>query len=245
MHRSLTFAPKVKDITEKNQERKKIKHKMPQTLQIDSVILGWKYPLSWAINQIIRKYYPPPATIIDLTAGKQLMHKSLFNQTLENNETYKMVFGDIRRLERCHFQADVKKIPLKKNSGDIILFDPPYQSPNNRHQKWRKFEQDDRMAKFYGFIEQRDLELMFKRVNEEFYRILKPNGIIVAKIMDRHENGLFYPNHIILTNKFTNFILHDVIIYRFIWARKRIPMPYAAKHHSYIMVFKKLEGIDA
>lgn len=204
---------------------------------MDSVIIDKGLGVDGAFRLILTHYCPPPATVVDLMSGPKYFYRTLQSSCLSPMESngYEFIFGDIDTLPRNHLIADVQHAPIRDSCADVAIFDPPYgTSPSSRVAKRRLR---------YGDIAQEALERMVTRANEELFRALKPKGAVIVKIMDRRYQGTFYPNHMLVRDKFTNFLLEDTVIYRPVVTRKfRQSTRWAANTHSYFLIFRKREA---
>ena len=129
-------------------------------------------------------------------------------------------------------------IPLENNSIKSIVFDPPFmfgthgQTKNNIMNK-----------RFTMFDSWQELEQMYKKSLQEFYRIIKKNGIVAFKCQD------YTDSKTTLTHCFVHnwameqgFRIEDLFIMYFkggrIWNSNLIQR-HARKYHSYWIVLRK------
>jgi len=202
---------------------------------VDSVI--YHENLADAFFKVLTKYIPPPAKILDPAAGYRHFYKRLPGGSLDGNG-YNFTFGDIRNLEGLNYVGDCRKLHFTDNSFDGIAFDPPYGNINER-----EVRKDAEILDRYSTISPPELEILFKEVNVEFARVLKPKGRLIVKIMDRHIKKKFHPFHIWCVDWLDRFELYDVIVYRYFIKRPKIAkLPYADKVHNYFMIFDKKEA---
>ena len=97
----------------------------------------------------------------------------------------------------------------------------------------------------FGYYKNVPMLWQFYRASlDEFYRILKPEGILVFKCQDTIENSSQYLSHVEIINHAysTGFYPLDLFI---LVANNRLMSPsqaiqqHARKYHSYFIVFKK------
>jgi len=213
---------------------------------ISSVILGWISPLKEIFPRILRQYCPPPAVVVDPCSGYKEFYKNLvgIQKRIQNTQAdlkgneYKFIFGDIRDLPGNDFTADItKKLPLADEIADVVVFDPPYGSGHHMFSPGNA-----RAVELYTEISLEDIPKLLSAAYPEIHRILKPGGILIFKIQDRHYKKKFYPLHITAVEIFKNLEFYDLIIFRGIMRHRMANLanvPYANKKHSYFMIFKK------
>lgn len=190
--------------------------------------------LADAFYKVLTTYIPPPAKILDPAAGYRKFYKRLPGGGFDGG--YELTFGDIRDLPGLDYVGDCRKLNFADNSHDGIVFDPPYGNLSERETRGG----NSKIEKEYTTISPLELELLFKCVNDEFARVLKPSGRLMVKIMDRHLNKKFYPFHIWCVDWLDKFELYDVVIYRYFVNRPLLKgLPFANKVHNYFMIFDK------
>lgn len=137
-------------------------------------------------------------------------------------------------------QADCRALPLPDDAVNSIMFDPPFVigDPNQTGIVPQRFR---------NFKNYNELELLYRPALQEFYRVLKPNGLLVFKCQDTiacakqnlthvditcwaQELGFYAKDLFILLN--TNLLMDNR------WKNQQ----HARKAHSYFLVFVKQEG---
>lgn len=143
--------------------------------------------------------------------------------------------------------AEVKKansnnIPLENESCNIIIFDPPFLIGGK--DKLDVVEGSNLMQRrFETFTSFKELQSMYVSSLKEFYRLLKPKGIVIFKCQDVICSGTQNWTHVYLMNwaKRIGYYPKDLFIYvnknRLTDKRKQ---HHARKYHCYYWVFQKI-----
>ena len=138
-------------------------------------------------------------------------------------------------------EADSRKLPLEEASIESLMFDPPFISASINEGK------DGIMKKRFSYL--KNMKLLWEYYNEslkEFYRVLKPNGVLVFKCQDVIESSKNWFTHCQVMNQAVElgFTPEDL----FILTAKNRPIQsnlkeqqHARKFHSYYWVFEKKE----
>ncbi len=132
----------------------------------------------------------------------------------------------------------INGIDLKDNSIFSIVFDPPFMFG-----KHGKTDENIMTKRFTMFDSWQDLENMYKKSLQEFYRILQNGGIIAFKCQD------YTDSKTTLTHCFVwkwaleiGFNVEDLFIMAFkggrVW-NSNLVQRHARKYHSYWLVLKK------
>lgn len=142
-------------------------------------------------------------------------------------------------LKECIKNDILDGIPCEDNSAKGIVFDPPFMFEKRNRENLNIMKQ--RFSMFHGGFE--ELEKMYKKALQEFYRILRKGGIVVFKCQD------FTDSKTTLTHCFvhnwaieTGFKIEDLFIMVFkrgrVW-NSNLVQRHARKYHSYWLVLKK------
>ena len=129
-------------------------------------------------------------------------------------------------------------LPYQNNSIKSIVFDPPFMFG-----KHGKTEQNIMTKRFTMFDNWEELELMYKKSLQEFYRVLIKGGIVAFKCQDYTDSKTTL-THCYVHNWAIEkgFKVEDLFIMAFkggrIWNSNLI-QKHARKYHSYWIVFRK------
>lgn len=129
-------------------------------------------------------------------------------------------------------------LPLDDSSIQSIVFDPPFMFG-----KHGKTDQNIMTKRFTMFDNWEQLENMYKKSLQEFYRILKNGGVVAFKCQDYTDSKTTL-THCYVHNwaKEIGFKTEDLFIMAFkggrVWNSNLIQR-HARKYHSYWFVFKK------
>jgi len=135
-------------------------------------------------------------------------------------------------------QADATAIPLKSDSLNSIMFDPPFVAAIPKGVATGIIT--TRFSYFRTI--QHDLWPFYEKAITEFYRVLKQNGILVFKCQDTVDSSKQYMTHVHVMNLAVKagFYPKDLFI---LTADNRIlnqaTQIHARKYHSYFWVFTK------
>ena len=137
-------------------------------------------------------------------------------------------------------QNDIVKdgLPYKDSSFSGIVFDPPFMFG-----KHGKTDQNIMTKRFTMFDSWEDLEEMYKKSMQEFYRVLDKGGIVAFKCQD------YTDSRTTLTHCFVHnwvieigFKVEDLFIHEFkggrVW-NSNLVQRHARKYHSYWIILKK------
>lgn len=129
-------------------------------------------------------------------------------------------------------------IPLESNSIKSVVFDPPFMF--GKHGKTDQYVMTKRFTMFDSWA---DLEKLYKKALQEFYRILVKNGIAAFKCQDYTDSKTTL-THCFVFNWATEigFTAEDIFILNFEKGRiynSLLTQRHARKFHCYWLVFKK------
>lgn len=208
-----------------------------------SVIDGMRTGIAEAFAEILRFYVPPPALILDPTAGTRIMYKRLEDRTLDGRD-YEFIFGDIKAqlTPNPHIRLDAARLPFRENTFDAVVFDPPFMD------HWADFTDSRQDAYAYTGWAKEDIYSLIVYANSEFARVLKPSAYLILKIQDQWIDGTFYPHSDRAITLLWNFQLYDKVLYRYYRsANALLRASYKYRRHAFIvhsyhLVFTKREG---
>ena len=137
-------------------------------------------------------------------------------------------------------QADARALPLDDCSVDSIMFDPPFVLKDVVNRKVTGIIE----TRFFAYKNSDELWGMYKASLREFYRVLRPNGIVAFKCQDTISGGKQYWSHIEVHKMATEigFYGKDMFIigrHNVLWSPNMKNQLHARKNHSYYWVFKK------
>jgi hypothetical protein len=161
---------------------------------------------------IMAEFAPKGGLILDVTAGHLQLWKDVLNQTYmiggAVKRLYEPVFMDLRPLPSINFVHDFTR-PfsfIRNGVFDGIMFDPPYAGTGRSSlrvvsgsifksgealrglEKKKQFE-----SEVTGSMSYQQLRNIIPKLAAEFYRMLKPSGIIILKCSDFREEGEVFP----------------------------------------------------
>ena len=137
-----------------------------------SVIIGNDIDVSEVVKVLIKYYFPHAKVIYDPTCGEENYQFNDWILQEEYQKKYDYIASDIKRTKWSMFQADVFKLPLRDNSVDIIVYDPPYLPYPRTDSRGEDYD----IATISSPL--KILEFYSGKIFKEFYRICR-QGIIV------------------------------------------------------------------
>ena len=178
----------------------------------------------------IMSLYCPSGFDLDPTYSKGVFYKDILEPKLKYDLEPQIV-GVI--------QADCRKLPLNSSSLASIMFDPPFVGGS------RKDGKPGIIKERFGYYKTVPILWKFYRdAIDEFYRLLKSDGILVFKCQDTVECCKQYLSHVEIINYAykTGFYPLDLFV---LTAKSRLISPnqrqqqHPRKYHSYFLVFRK------
>lgn len=143
-------------------------------------------------------------------------------------------------------QADCRNLPHTDNSITSINFDPPFLA--NYHPRPTYDQGSNIIINRFGFFKTMpELWAFYLNSLREFYRILKPRGILIFKCQDVVDSGEQYLSHIEIINQAIAIGFYPIDLFVLL-AKNRIigqngqNQRHARKFHSYFIVFRKQES---
>lgn len=138
-------------------------------------------------------------------------------------------------------QANSNNLPLFDGSVGSVMFDPPFVVKNTKRDGavLGKIEK-----RFFGYPTMDALWEHYYTSLKEFYRILKPGGIVAFKCQDTVTGGKNYPIHatVIYYAIIHGFEFEDIFILgnsNIMLAPNLENQKHARKNHSFYIVFRK------
>lgn len=188
-------------------------------------------------KKILYFYIKKGTKIIDVTCGHRIFWQDV------NLANFSVLFCDIRREVKPTVVCDLLSPPFKPNIFDALIFDPPHLDLSETSMFYWK----------YGSLSESDMTKMLQKVIEPFTYILKPNGILIAKIFDDRRHGTVRERHTELANSLKeNFEFIDIIVK---WSRRQKKAQEnwrggqknprrSIPQHSYFLIFRKKNIAD-
>lgn len=148
------------------------------------------------------------------------------------------------QIETCEY-GDCRSLPLKSESLNTIMFDPPFLATTGK--SLTKDDNNNIINKRFGvYRNEVELHQFYIDSLREFYRILKEGGILIFKCQDKISSSKQYFSHVFIMNEAVKlgFYPKDMFI---LLANNRIVANWqlknqknARKFHSYFLVFEKI-----
>jgi len=141
-------------------------------------------------------------------------------------------------------ESNSMNLPLDDESLDSIMFDPPFVVSKGPSLKNPKKGSNLISSRFSSYESIPLLWNFYKNSLEEFYRLLKPKGMLIFKCQDTVSGGKNYFSHNFVMNKALEigFYPKDLFV---LMAKSRMisgnmkNQQHARKFHSYFWVFQK------
>lgn len=200
-------------------KRKRSGKKRSKLQILDGVLARPFHSLENSFELILRTWIPPPAKIIDPTAGQRWMWRNLLEPSTRLDQVdsgYTIIFGDIAPQVDDVIKLDARNAyrPEWFEFFDGEVVDPPYRrNVTGGRYDIEKFRGDPNF----------DLEDFFSRLNRDADMILKPTGKLIVKVGDARIGDNFEPWDMKATQLLTKFELKDRIVRRPFYQRKGAP----------------------
>ena len=141
--------------------------------------------------------------------------------------------------------ANAENLPLDDNSINTMIFDPPFLATKGK--SLTDNSDNNIINKRFGvYPTEIELHTFYRNALIEFYRILKPNGILIFKSQDKVSSSKQYMSHVFIINEAIKigFYPKDLFV---LLAKNRLVanwqlrnQKHARKFHSYFIVFQKI-----
>lgn len=150
------------------------------------------------------------------------------------------------QIEGC-LAANAENLPqIDDNSINVMIFDPPFLATKGKSLDIKN--ESNKITKRFGvYPTEKELHNFYIKALVEFYRILKPNGILIFKCQDKVSSSIQYFSHTFIQNQAEQigFYAKDLFI---LLAKNRIVadwqlknQQHARKFHSYYWIFSKID----
>lgn len=188
------------------------------------------------IQDIINLYIPSKQIDIDPTYSKGIFYKNApFNAPIYKFDLYPQIEGVQ--------QADCRNLPFEEESVKSIMFDPPFLATTGP--SLNSSQNNNLINKRFGvYPNEQALHQMYCDSLKEFWRILKPEGILIFKCQDKVSSGKQYMTHVYTINMAEEIGFYSLDLFilgvesRLVadWQKNQ---KHARKFHSYFLVFQK------
>lgn len=163
--------------------------------------------LPYALRRILNWYWPKGCNILDVTAGlKKIWPKEVLNnQRIDKTPGYNVTFIDGSKESNADAIADFRVLPIKTQSQDVIIFDPPFTDVKNSGERFAYTPKQIEGHRYKYRAHQPRLFLFRNAFGDEFippeqhfqdtwkeFNRVSINGLII-KIAERYEKGYEIP----------------------------------------------------
>ncbi len=189
------------------------------------------------IENIIKLHVPQGYIDCDPTYSKGNFYKN--NNIIKPKYKYD-ILPQLDEVEK----ADARNLPLNDNSLNCIMFDPPFLATTGK--SLNKDDDSNIINKRFGvYPNEKSLHNFYVEAMKEFYRILKPKGILIFKCQDKISSSKQYMSHCFIYENAIEigFYPKDLFV---LLAKNRLVadwqlrnQKHARKFHSYFWVFEK------
>jgi len=142
--------------------------------------------------------------------------------------------------------ADVTRLPLKNESVEVIIFDPPFLATTGP--SLRKPDKSNRINKRFGvYPNEPSLFKMYSGALQELYRVCKKGGTLIFKCQDKVSSGIQYFSHCFIYNEaikagwYPADLFIKIVKIRLVADWQKANQKNARKYHCYFFVFKKIK----
>lgn len=201
------------------------------------IVKSINYSQTDILKDIIRLYIPTGRIDADVTYSKGVFYKD------GNIKKPRYRFDIFPQDERTVY-ADCRDLPLKSNSINSMIFDPPFLATSGK--SLQQTGDNNLMLRRFGYYSnEKELHTFYRDSIAEFYRVLFENGILIVKCQDKISSGKQYLSHVFIINQAIEqgFYPEDIFV---LLAKSRLIADWQAKNqkhsrkfHSYFIVFRK------
>lgn len=190
------------------------------------------------IIESIITLYCPKGIQLDPTYSKGVFYKNIKEPLIKM---------DIRPQVPGTIKADARHLPLKSESIDSIMFDPPFLATTGP--SLGKQDASNKINKRFGvFPNELELHKFYSECIKEFHRVLFQNGHLIFKCQDKVSSGKQYMSHVFIINEAVAAGFYPIDLF-ILEAKNRIVADWqknqrhARKYHSYFIIFQKCDKV--
>ena len=197
------------------------------------MIRSVSYDQSEILIWILQLYVPSGRFDADPTFSKGGFYKNVPKPAL---------CFDINPVVPGVIRADCRHLPLEDESLDSMVLDPPFLATTGKSLATNDGNIINR--RFSVCISEKELALLYQDALREARRILRANGVLVFKCMDKVSSGMQYMMHCQVYNWATDLGFEALDLFILLaknrlvadWQRNQ---KHARKYHAFTWVFKK------
>jgi len=142
-------------------------------------------------------------------------------------------------------KANAENLPLANECINTMMFDPPFLATKGKSLSIKN--NSNKINKRFGvYPTEKELHQFYINALKEFYRLLKPGGVLIFKCQDKVSSSKQYFSHVFIMNQAIDigYYCKDLFI---LLAQNRIVanwqaenQKHARKFHSYFLVLEKI-----
>lgn len=192
---------------------------------------------------ILELHVAPGSKIADVTYGGGVFWKNV------DLSKYELLPSDIAN------GVDCRSLPYDNNSLDVVVLDPPYmegllrgnsahKAGGGTHAAFRDYYSngDEKSCgpKWHAAVSD-----LYYRAGAEAFRVLKDNGVLIAKCQDEVSANRQWLTHVEIINHYESLGFYTKDLFVIVRQNKAgvsrlLKQVHARKNHSYFLVFVKL-----
>jgi len=200
-----------------------------------AVIKSISYSSQDIIKNIVKLHCKYPIEL-DPTYSKGNFYKKGLKPPKYKFDLYPQMPGVIK--------ADVEDLPLKSESINTIIFDPPFLATRGKSLQTK--EKNNLIVRRFGWYStEKELFNFYRNSLKELYRVLKNKGILIFKCQDKISGGKQYLSHVFIINEAEKLGYYCKDIFILLAKHRLVPkwqldnQKNARKFHCYYLVFEK------
>jgi DNA modification methylase len=189
--------------------------------------------------EVCRLYVPQDSTVVDVTYGTGRFWR-------RQPPGINVIAADIDRNMPVDLVANLRKMPFRTASVDVVVLDPPYahnsgtRNPHDYATTTTRYNGSATTATMYNA----DIMELYRAGLVEAHRVLRPVGTVLVKCKDEVEREVQRWSHIAIYNMAIElgFCARDLFLLTGTTAPQRWPnrtQRHARKNHSFLWVLQK------